>query len=90
MDIIGASCFSFGMQQKNWVIENCACIADNKQYVTVIARQDGKMYYCHKLKKDLKLRTFINRKYIVRQSDYLIFISEADMLAQMKLDFAVN
>lgn len=67
---------------------NCNCIPEGDQYATVIARQNDKIYYCHKPLAELKRRWFLGKKFVVRKKDYEILASKKELDQRLKADLA--
>ena len=65
---------------------NCNCIPESEQYATVIAKKNNQIYYCHKPLKELKLRWFFGKKYVVRKSDYVVLDSKSELTKHLKSD----
>lgn len=78
------------IKPKKFKFKKIQCIPGNELMVTVVAKRNGKILYCHKNIKDLKVRTFINKKYIVRKKDYLTLDNKTELTAQLKKDFGVK
>jgi len=76
------------VKPRKFDMKNCRCLSENDQFVTVVAKKHGKIYYCHKPMSGLKKISYYRTKYIVRKRDYEVLADNKELTDRLKKDFA--